>query len=211
LWLQYLTAFWPEDVGFARTAIREMDESEQRRMLARGYGPKSALMGERTHHVFGIRHGHGSAERLQPLHLGSKSYARQQTVRILRSSVQKLEIEDDAGDVGFIRRRRRPRVRTQDHDQAMGLSSGAPERQTTLGQEVGSDSPVVAAEPHVSALSSPFGRSNRQRPEPEYYVGEVFRHKFYRYVGAIYGYDLSKCRTQPWEHTFSPYIFDHLC
>ncbi|KAF9375588.1 hypothetical protein CPB97_011355 [Podila verticillata] len=198
LWLQYLTAFWPEDVGFARTAIREMDESEQRRMLARGYGPKSAPIGERTHHVFGIRHGHGSAERLQPLRLGSKSHARQQTVRILRSSVQKLEIEDDTGNVGFIRRRRRPRVRTQDNDQAVGPPSGAQERQTTPAQEVGSDSPVVVAEPQVSAPSSPFGRSDRQRPEPEYYVGEVFRHKFYRYLGVIYGYDLKCEQPENW-------------
>ncbi|KAG0019365.1 hypothetical protein BGZ81_009761 [Podila clonocystis] len=180
LWLQYLTAFWPEDVGFARTAIREMDESEQRRMLARGYGPKASQpMGQRTQHVFGIsRGGHGS-ERLQPLHQGSRNPARQPTLRILRSAVQKLEIEDDTGDVGFIRRRRRPRV-TQER------------QRSTAGQEAGSDSPVVAESP-----SSPFGR-DRQRPEPEYYVGEVFRHRAYRYLGAIYGYDLKCEQTENW-------------
>ncbi|KAF9300177.1 hypothetical protein BGZ74_008208 [Mortierella antarctica] len=161
-----------------------MDESEQRRMLARGYGPKSAPpVGQRTHHVFGISRGGHGPERLHPLHQGSKNPARQQTVRILRSAVQKLDIEDDTGDVGFIRRRRRPRV-TQ-------------ERQSTAGQYPGSDSPVVA-EPQVSGSpSSPFGR-DRQRPEPEYYVGEVFRHKSYRYMGAIYGYDLKCEQPENW-------------
>ncbi|KAG0087651.1 F-box protein 21 [Podila epicladia] len=184
LWLQYLTTFWPEDVGFARTAIHEMDESDQRRMLARGYGPKSAPpVGQRTHHVFGIARGGHGPERLHPLHQGSRNPARQQTVRILRSAVQKLDIEDDTGDVGFIRRRRRPRV-TQ-------------ERKSTSEQDLGSDSPVPA-EPQVSSSpNSPFGR-DRQRPEPEYYVGEVFRHKSYRYLGAIYGYDLKCEQPENW-------------
>jgi hypothetical protein len=44
----------------------------------------------------------------------------------------------------------------------------------------------------LSNLSSTFTSNERRRPEPRYYVGEVFRHLIYRYTGVIYGYDLSK-------------------
>ncbi|KAI7820438.1 hypothetical protein BC939DRAFT_457976 [Gamsiella multidivaricata] len=170
----------------------------------------------------------------------------------MRSQVLELEMADEIGDVGQIRRRRRPKATTtltesaparslflaseghavHSHDfqsishpglstaneRAVGQSSvqgplsSSPTidgqssyahhqwaRQSSIsGEQQSGSRGAVAGNTDGQRIERPirvgaaFGGEERRRPEPEYYVGEVFRHLIYRYTGAIYGYDL-KC------------------
>jgi hypothetical protein len=253
LWLKYLANFWPEDAGFARTAIEDIELNDHRRTTARAYSPTSPSSPssptgqQRPHHVYG----HGRAGLYA---LGHFSSPNQETVKILRSQLRELEMADDAGDVGSIRRRRRPRVSHSSQTPLTGHSRPFPlsGSDRLVGQQSGSsgssavnearfsETEVTASSPRIDSHpmdaphqrlrrdsisgeqqhssttsetleeeSNASGSSNRlgssstavgdgqmsRPPEPQYYVGEVFRHKIYRYTGAIYGYDLSKCST----------------
>ena len=167
----------------------------------------------------------------------------QEKVRILRAQIRELEMADDAGDVGSIRRRRRPKV-VEAQRPLMGLGlmrpamsseadTAASVRRGSIGTHASGETEVTASSPRIdshpmdaprqqqrsasisgeqqqsvrshpddserarqllgssTAHAAPVERSTRP-PEPLYYVGEVFRHKIYRYTGVIYGYDLSK-------------------
>ena len=263
LWLKYLGNFWPEDVGFVRTAIEDMELSDHRRIAGRKTsGSPTQQQQQRPHHTYirgrgGLQAAAGSAS-----HYASST---QETVKILRAHVRELEMADEAGEVGEIRRRRRPKVaaaasnysplatssaslspdlsRLSSSVQASTTSTSQPgqRRDSVSTSEVpgSSASPMTASassstmDNHVShahhqylrqnsisgeqqngssssinsgvpseedengvrspmRVASMFGGEERRRPEPEYYVGEVFRHLIYRYTGVIYGYDLSK-------------------
>ncbi|GJJ68562.1 F-box protein 21 [Entomortierella parvispora] len=232
LWLKYLSNFWPEDAGFIRTAMEDIELNDHRRSVARAYSPTSPSSPtghQRPHHVYG----HGRSG----LHaMGHFSSPNQETVKILRTQLRELEMMDDAGEVGSIRRRRRPRVveprrskiLSEPDTQAGQSSLGATQPDT----EVTASSPRIDSHPmtvphqqrrrdsisgeqqhsinsvlDVSADTAQTSESSKRLgsssategqnrpPEPQFYVGEVFRHKLYRYTGAIYGYDL-KCEAE---------------
>lgn len=199
--------------------------------------------------------------------MGHFNSPNQETVKILRSQLRELEMADDAGDVGSIRRRRRPRVSNPSQMPLIAHSRPSPlsGSDTLAGQQSSSDSSgrssavngtrsseteVTASSPRIDShpMDAPHQRLRRDSisgeqqhspsttsetpeeeanasgsskqlgssstavgdgqinrpPEPQYYVGEVFRHKIYRYTGAIYGYDLSKCSTKPLLTVFIP-------
>ncbi|KAG0255230.1 hypothetical protein BG011_005268 [Mortierella polycephala] len=223
LWLKYLSNFWPEDIGFVRTAIEDMNLADHRRSAARG----TTL---------------------------SATSSTLETIKILRAQVRELEMADEAGDVGQIRRRRRPKVTPIASSPSIALASSsaadpsAPRPSETVTEDsddvemAGSSSTsdpivssptidyhsfnahhqqrrnnsIVAEQQHEShssmftrmgeraeteeggdgrypaRVAMSFGDQDRRRPEPEFYVGEVFRHRRYHYMGVIYGYDL-KC------------------
>ncbi|KAG0375320.1 hypothetical protein BGX24_009257 [Mortierella sp. AD032] len=268
LWLKYLGNFWPEDVGFVRTAIEDMELSDHRRTVGGRSGmgaasPPPQQLNQRPHHTYvrgrgGLHAAAGSAGQY------TASLSTQETVKILRAHVRELEMADEAGDVGEIRRRRRPKVVATSNSPLVGSSSSMSSPDPLLSSvdhhhpgQRGTSSSVLAegvagtvagAGPTASA-SSPtmdshvshaqhqylrqssisgeqqngssssmnpmpmssssvqddisdrprvatvFGGEERRRPEPEYYVGEVFRHLIYRYTGVIYGYDL-KCEAE---------------
>ncbi|KAK3838778.1 MAG: Transglutaminase-like superfamily-domain-containing protein [Linnemannia elongata] len=262
LWLKYLGNFWPEDVGFVRTAIEDMELSDHRRMAGRRTtASPTQQQQQRPHHTYvrgrgGLQAAAGSAS-----HYASST---QETVKILRAHVRELEMADEVGEVGEIRRRRRPKVAAVASNysplatSSASLSPDLPrlsssvEPSTTSTSHPGqrrssvpaSEVPGSSASPTTASASSPtmdnhvshahhqylsqnsisgeqqngssssitsgvpseedensrplmrvasmFGGEERRRPEPEYYVGEVFRHLIYRYTGVIYGYNLSK-------------------
>ncbi|KAF9085260.1 hypothetical protein BGX23_009823 [Mortierella sp. AD031] len=239
LWLKYLGNFWPEDVGFVRTAIEDMELSDHRRMAGRRSASLISSASppqqhQRPHHTFfrgrgGLQSAAGSG-----YHYASSA---QETVKILRTHVRELEMADEAGDVGEIRRRRRPKVAPSTFSpMASSSASMSPDQrlasvQTSIAtadpttssptmdnhvshahhqylrqnsisgeQQNGSNSPMNSEPPGDEGIrsmrvASMFGGEERRRPEPEYYVGEVFRHLIYRYTGVIYGYDL-KCEAE---------------
>ncbi|KAF9126431.1 hypothetical protein BGX30_015245 [Mortierella sp. GBA39] len=266
LWLKYLGNFWPEDVGFVRTAIEDMELSDHRRMAGRKTSASpTQQQQQRPHHTYvrgrgGLQAAAGSAS-----HYTSST---QETVKILRAHVRELEMADEAGEVGEIRRRRRPKVAAAASNysplatSSASLSPDLPRLSSSVqnpttstshpGQRRGSVSASEvlgpSASPTTASASSPtmdnhvlhahhqylrqdsisgeqqnvssssmnsgvpseedengvrppmrvasmFGGEERRRPEPEYYVGEVFRHLIYRYTGVIYGYDL-KCEAE---------------
>jgi len=209
--------------------MEDIELNDHRRSVARAYSPTSPSSStgqQRPHHVYG----HGRAG----LHaLGHFSSPNQETVRILRNQLRELEMADDAGDVGSIRRRRRPRVvepqrisHLSEQDTQVGRSTfgtsatdtevtasspridshplNAPHQQQRRDSISGeqqhsinsvSDASGDTAQPTESSkrLGSTSATNGQSRPpEPQFYVGEVFRHKLYRYTAAIYGYDLSK-------------------
>ncbi|KAF9108661.1 hypothetical protein BGX27_008273 [Mortierella sp. AM989] len=240
LWLKYLSNFWPEDIGFIRTSIKDMEGTDSRREQL-NLLPRSSH--GQTHRVF--RYDQGSLSNTE--HVGARNATRFtsstiETIKILRAQVRELEAADEIGEVGHIRRRRRPRTalasaaRTSNqsnrwhhvqHDStiegdgnepqvssAEDLTTSSPtidqqssharhrlEHQNSISgeQQSGSLSTAIASSEEYTNEFSPelatafsFGGEERRRPEPEYYVGEVFRHLLYRYTGAIYGYDLSR-------------------
>ncbi|KAK5828339.1 hypothetical protein F5H01DRAFT_327830 [Linnemannia elongata] len=266
LWLKYLGNFWPEDVGFVRTAIEDMELSDHRRMAGRNTSASpTQQQQQRPHHTYvrgrgGLQTAAGSAS-----HYASST---QETIKILRAHVRELEMADEAGEVGEIRRRRRPKVTAAASNysplatSSASLSPDLPRLSSSVetlttstshsGQRRGSvpasEVPGSSASPTTASASSPtmdnhvshahhqylrqnsisgeqqngssssmnsgvpseedengvrppmrvasmFGGEERRRPEPEYYVGEVFRHLIYRYTGVIYGYDL-KCEAE---------------
>ncbi|KAF9911286.1 hypothetical protein EC991_004184 [Linnemannia zychae] len=262
LWLKYLSNFWPEDVGFVRTAIEDMELSDHRRMSGRRQGTVSSASAsqQQSHHTYvrgrgGLHAAAGSAGHY------SSSSSTQETVKILRAHVRELEMADEIGDVGEIRRRRRPKVAATinsplagssssmsspdpllssvDHHTSQRGSSSSMSTEVAMavaegGSTASAYSPTmdnhvshahyqylrqnsVSGEQHNGSSSSMnsvlssssvedqnserpraasvFGGEERRRPEPEYYVGEVFRHLIYRYTGVIYGYDL-KCEAE---------------
>ncbi|KAI8597279.1 hypothetical protein EDD21DRAFT_222440 [Dissophora ornata] len=197
---------------------------------------------QRQHHVFGYRQGTLHSSATPAPHLASSTY---ETIKILRSQVRELEMADEIGDVGQIRRRRRPKVtsaapappvspppalemqgsrpigHSEGRDISMQISASSPtassptidsqsshahnqleqqnsisgEQQSGAQEQEGSSADLEGDDRESRQprrLSPTFGGGERRRPEPEYYVGEVFRHLIYRYTGAIYGYDLSK-------------------
>ncbi|KAI1319513.1 hypothetical protein EDD11_003783 [Mortierella claussenii] len=236
LWLKYLSNFWPEDVGFVRTSIEDMKLMDQRRPFARGHASSSASTPQgqrRPRHVLGHHQG-GLFDPTGGMdtHLAST----QETIKIMRTQVRELEMTDEAGDVGEIRRRKRPKAiapmlyaltdspSTSNQDRFSGQSytvttsptTSSPtideqsshaghhwDRQSSISgeQQNGSYSESISTEVEeqkpspIGRVAACFGGEERRRPEPEYYVGEVFRHLVYRYTGAIYGYDL-KCEAQ---------------
>ncbi|KAF8978768.1 hypothetical protein BGZ46_006148 [Entomortierella lignicola] len=234
LWLKYLSNFWPEDIGFIRTSIRDMEWVDLRRVAPRGNG--------QSHHIFGYRQ--GMMYNTENTGVGSSSHftsSTSETVKILRKHVRDLEAKDEAGEVGHIRRRRRPRVVHDFAVRALNRSNVSLQNETTAensnnGSQSSLDENLMGSSPtideqlsdsrhrlerqnsisgeqqnasNISAIADPetpvvnnsskvattFGGEERRRPEPEYYVGEVFRHHIYRYTGAIYGYDL-KCEAE---------------
>ncbi|KAF8927166.1 hypothetical protein BGZ58_010585 [Dissophora ornata] len=244
LWLKYLSNFWPEDVGFIRTSIEDMELIDHRRSAIRShFSPlQNQQSQQRQHHVFGYRQGTLHSSATPAPHLASSTY---ETIKILRSQVRELEMADEIGDVGQIRRRRRPKVtsaapappvspppalemqgsrpigHSEGRDISMQISASSPtassptidsqsshahnqleqqnsisgEQQSGAQEQEGSSADLEGDDRESRQprrLSPTFGGGERRRPEPEYYVGEVFRHLIYRYTGAIYGYDL-KC------------------
>ncbi|KAF9129097.1 hypothetical protein BGW39_004469 [Mortierella sp. 14UC] len=261
LWLKYLGNFWPEDVGFVRTAIEDMELSDHRRMAGRRQEVASSAsppqQQQQSHHTYvrgrgGLHAAAGSA--------GHYTSSTQETVKILRAHVRELEMADEAGDVGEIRRRRRPKVAATSYSPMAGSSSSMSSPDPLLSSvdhhssqrrpssSVSTETAGAVAERPMASASSPtmdnhvshvhhqylrrnsisgeqhngssssmssvlssssvedesserprvgsvFGGEERRRPEPEYYVGEVFRHLIYRYTGVIYGYDL-KCEAE---------------
>ncbi|KAF9186817.1 hypothetical protein BGZ51_001738 [Haplosporangium sp. Z 767] len=205
LWLKYLSNFWPEDIGFVRTAIEDMSLTDYRQSATRGIIPsaKSSTL---------------------------------ETIKILRAQVRELEMADEAGDVGQIRRRRRPKTtpiaprpfeavteNRDDIEMAGSSSTNDPivssptvdDHSFNVHHQQRRNSSIVAEqqhEPHSSMSTHMSDRAETEeednsysvrlatssdsqdcrRPEPEFYVGEVFRHLRYYYMGVIYGYDL-KC------------------
>ncbi|KAF9942667.1 hypothetical protein BGZ67_000481 [Mortierella alpina] len=242
LWLKYLSNFWPEDIGFVRIAIEDMELTDYRRSTSRSYGPSSLPRYHghpRPHHVYA--HGRGG---LTNMGAGPFTSSTQETIKILRAQVRELETTDEAGDVGHIRRRRRPKavqptsvspplssgtswmvfrstVDNGDHEDMAGSSSNATptvssptidsqlfhahhqslRHNSVAGEQQSRSMDGVATSMHdeepvrPSVMMNTFGGEERRRPEPEYYVGEVFRHLIYRYTGVIYGYDL-KCEAE---------------
>ncbi|KAG0267196.1 hypothetical protein BGZ95_002899 [Linnemannia exigua] len=248
LWLKYLSNFWPEDVGFVRTAIEDMELSDHRRTAGRrsAASPPLQQQSQRSHHTYvrgrgGLHAAAGSAGQY------TTSLSTQETVKILRAHVRELEMADEAGDVGEIRRRRRPKVVAKSYSPLAGSSSSVSSPDPLLssvdhhppGQRgtsssvlaegvAGAESTASASSPtmdsHVShahhqylrqnsisgeqqsgpsssmnpmplssssveggisdrpRVATVFGGEERRRPEPEYYVGEVFRHLIYRYT-----------------------------
>ncbi|KAF9348916.1 hypothetical protein BGX26_012730 [Mortierella sp. AD094] len=244
LWLKYLSNFWPEDIGFIRTSIKDMEWTDHRRLVARGQLSSSSPPPNhgQSQHIFGYNQGviynTEYAGAGPSTHFTSSTH---ETIKILRAQVRELEIADEVGEVGHIRRRRRPRVVPasaaratnqssisqqydtaveSNEDEAQSPSAGNPitssptidepssharhglERQNSIFGEqqngstssFGENSEIIANE-YSSKVATTFGGEERRRPEPEYYVGEVFRHLIYRYPGAIYGYDL-KCEAE---------------
>lgn len=203
--------------------MEDIELNDHRRSVARAYSPTSpsATTGQqRPHHVYG--HGRSGLHSLS--HFSSPN---QETVKILRTQLRELEMVDDAGDVGSIRRRRRPRVvepqrpsRLQEQDTQAGPSTSVPDHEVTDSSPSANSHPMSAPNQHdsisgeqqhyINSASDTSGDSTQSTesnkrlgmssatdgqsrpPEPQFYVGEVFRHKLYRYTGAIYGYDLSK-------------------
>ncbi|KAG9072308.1 hypothetical protein KI688_000077 [Linnemannia hyalina] len=165
LWLKYLGNFWPEDVGFVRMAIEDMELSDHRRMAGRKTSASpTQQQHQKPHHTYvrgrgGLQAAAGSAS-----HYTSST---QETIKILRAHVRELEMADEAGE----------------NVSSSSMNSGVPSEE----DENGVRPPMRVA--------SMFGGEERRRPEPEYYVGEVFRHLIYRYTGVIYGYDL-KCEAE---------------
>ncbi|KAG0048821.1 F-box protein 21 [Gryganskiella cystojenkinii] len=195
----------------------------------------------RSHHVYGYgRSGlHAMADHI--------SLPSQEKVRILRAQIRELEMADEAGDVGSIRRRRRPKV-VEPQRPLMGLGLMRPTasseseisttRRGSIGAPISRETEVTASSPRIDSHPMDAPRQQQRResisgeqqqqsiqahfddsertgqlsgssstqhsapternarpPEPVYYVGEVFRHKIYRYTGVIYGYDL-KCEAE---------------
>lgn len=146
-----------------------------------------------------------------------------ETIKILRTQIRELEMADDAGDVGQIRRRRRPKAATitpEESSSSYSLDSDQGETHhlaSTSSATLNTQSPhthhqlelpsPVSGEQRYEVqpieqsqfedlprpLTASAGGDRQRPPEPKYYVGEVFRHLIYRYTGVIYGYDLSKC------------------
>ncbi|KAF9570805.1 hypothetical protein EC968_001405 [Mortierella alpina] len=238
LWLKYLSNFWPEDIGFVRIAIEDMELTDYRRSVSRSYGASSLSHHHghpRPHHVYA--HGRGG---LTNMGAGPFTSSTQETIKILRAQVRELEMADEAGDVGHIRRRRRPKVvqpasasppisgsswtvshsaveHGDNEEEADSSSNSAPtvssptidsqlfnahhqslRHNSVAGEQQSRSMDGTATSIHdeeparPSVVMNTFGGEERRRPEPEYYVGEVFRHSYYRYTGVIYGYNL-KC------------------
>lgn len=80
------------------------------------------------------------------------------------------------------------------HHQYLSQNSISGEQQNGSSSSITSGVPSEEDENSrpLMRVASMFGGEERRRPEPEYYVGEVFRHLIYRYTGVIYGYNLSK-------------------
>ncbi|KAG0212177.1 hypothetical protein BGX28_006723 [Mortierella sp. GBA30] len=244
LWLKYLSNFWPEDIGFIRMAIEDMELTDHRRTQSAARTMGSLSPGARPHHVF--THGRGGLSNMSTSPFTSST---QETIKILRAQVRELEMTDEAGDVGQIRRRRRPKVavaaaaspltpgtssykRTSLHivddavhdvDEPAASSSNTrshaatsptiddhlfhAHHQSLRHSSVTGEQQSGSAEGNITVqherentggsftTTASFGGEERRRPEPEYYVGEVFRHLIYRYTGVIYGYDL-KCEAE---------------
>ncbi|KAF9169795.1 hypothetical protein BGX21_007540 [Mortierella sp. AD011] len=243
LWLKYLSNFWPEDIGLIRASIKDMEWTDHRRSAARGHMSSSSTTPNQgqSQHIFGYNQ--GVIYNTEYAGFGSSAHftsSTHETIKILRAQVRELEIADETGEVGHIRRRRRPRVAPasaaratsqsnapQQHDtttestgdEAQSSSTGNPitpssaideasshaqhslEHQDPTLEEQQNEStnsggnPETAASEHSPKAATTLGGEERRRPEPEYYVGEVFRHLIYRYPGAIYGYDL-KCEAE---------------
>lgn len=214
LWLNYLKHFWPEDTGFIRMSIEDMEIIEHRRSVARGQMSFSSQNQQGSRHVFGYQLGNFFSS--ASAHSGSTTH---ETIKILRTKLRELEMADEAGDVGQIRRRRRPKVVSITPEQRL-LSSPSPgsdqdeplysalapptssptiDSQSSISGEqqseangttsVGADQDQHESPPQVPTT---FAASGHRKPEPKFYVGEVFRHIIYRYTGVIFGYDL-KC------------------
>ncbi|KAF9921467.1 hypothetical protein FBU30_008478 [Linnemannia zychae] len=242
LWLKYLGNFWPEDVGFVRTAIEDMELSDHRLKSKRSGSTSTSSQPQQNQ---------GRSAARSANHYTSST---QETIKILRAHVRDLEMTDEAGDVGEIRRRRRPKVAaskssTSSASLSPDIHLASVQTSTTstnhVGYQRGDSTPTVTstliASPTTSSptmdnhashehhqylrqssvsgeqqngsnpsmsstiseeernqsirATSVFGGEERRRPEPEYYVGEVFRHLIYRYTGVIYGYDL-KCEAE---------------
>ncbi|KAF9275528.1 hypothetical protein BGZ68_010717 [Mortierella alpina] len=241
LWLKYLSNFWPEDIGFVRIAIEDMELTDYRRSVSRSYGASSLPHHHgqpRPHHVY--TRGRGG---LTSMGAGPFTSSTQETIKILRAQVRELEMADEVGDVGHIRRRRRPKVVTPtsvssqssdtswvtsrsavengDHEEVADSSSSAVptvssptidsqlfhahqqslRHSSVAGEQQSRSMDGIATSIYEEDTARParvmntFGGEERRRPEPEYYVGEVFRHLIYRYTGVIYGYNL-KCEAE---------------
>ncbi|ORZ28743.1 Transglutaminase-like superfamily-domain-containing protein [Lobosporangium transversale] len=213
LWLKYLSNFWPEDIGFIRTSIEDMELMDHRRSVTKAYVSSTISPSQNQHsqhqqssHTSEFHRGrlHEAASR-SDTHFASTS---NEIIRIMRAQVRELERMDEDVDVGEIRRRKRPKASPDaDQSDAAQLRSEArsPDQYITgvsqassssmLGEQVNSSIEMESDEhPHAptSRIIALFGNEERRRPEPKYYVGEVFRHLIYRYTGVIYGYDL-KC------------------
>ncbi|KAG0301249.1 hypothetical protein BGZ98_008521 [Dissophora globulifera] len=204
LWLKYLSTFWPEDVGFIRTSIDDMELIDHRRSTLRGNLSSPSQGSQRQRHMFGYHQG-----TLHNMTTGPSAYfasSTHETIKILRAQVRELEMMDEAGEVSEIRRRRRPKVTAASPTSSPEVSlegavfdQGSPSLTTIDSQSthsltsVDTDTKVDEREKRrKERLSAAFGGEERRRPEPLYYVGEVFQHLIYRYTGTIYGYDL-KC------------------
>ncbi|KAF9957835.1 hypothetical protein BGZ72_001303 [Mortierella alpina] len=243
LWLKYLSNFWPEDIGFVRIAIEDMELTDHRRSVSRSYGAPSLPHHHgqpRPHHVYA--HGRGGFANMGA---GLFTSSTQETIKILRAQVRELEMADEVGDVGHIRRRRRPKAASPtsasptlsgtswmasrsraaenvDHEEVADPLSNATSptvssptidsqlfhahhqslrHNSVAGEQQSRSMDGMATSLHEegtvrpSVVMNTFGGEERRRPEPEYYVGEVFRHLIYRYTGVIYGYDL-KCEAE---------------
>ncbi|KAG0251312.1 hypothetical protein DFQ27_008841 [Actinomortierella ambigua] len=234
LWLKYLSENWPEDVGFVRAAIVEMEALDMRRTQARTRLQLQARAGQQGHTI-GYSQTAGLSSK-STSNGSSSSSASQTVIRFMQSRVRELEVYDDMGETGEIRRRRRskapqpsiPTITTATTTTASTVASDPPALSTkdalatadpptpttpTLPTLVdaahGSDSlaPPAPQTPQQDANGSPGSHGDggspssgfgARRPEPLYYVGEVFRHRFYRYMGVICGYDLQCEAEESW-------------
>ncbi|KAF9365722.1 hypothetical protein BGX34_008744 [Mortierella sp. NVP85] len=238
LWLKYLSSFWPEDIGFIRTSIEDMELMEHRRSVARNnmapLSPPQSTGGPKAYYT-----------------------STHETIKILRTQARELEMTDEAGDVGHIRRRKRPKVATltPEHVESPSLSSPGSGRhsggstivnqsETQYSPSIPASSPTIGShfnhayhqierqssisgeQQHemngppatgtdhdlyegLSNLTSTFTSNERRRPEPRYYVGEVFRHLIYRYTGVIYGYDLRCEADERWISSMGIDLLQH--
>ncbi|KAF9158946.1 hypothetical protein DFQ26_007076 [Actinomortierella ambigua] len=234
LWLKYLSENWPEDVGFVRAAIVEMEALDMRRTQARTRLQLQARAGQQGHTI-GYSQTAGLSSK-STSNGSSSSSASQTVIRFMQSRVRELEVYDDMGETGEIRRRRRskvpqpsiPTITTATTTTASTVASDPPALSTKdalatadpptpttptlptlVGAAHGSDSlaPPAPQTPQQDANGSPGSHGDggspssgfgARRPEPLYYVGEVFRHRFYRYMGVICGYDLQCEAEESW-------------
>lgn len=174
LWLKYLSNFWPEDIGFIRTSIEDMELMEHRRSVARGHfsASSSSQSQQRPHHVFGYGQEGLYNTAVGP---GAKSASStHETIKILRAQVRELEMADDAGDVGQIRRRRRPRAATvppeQGSSSSYSLDGDQGETQYSVSTPPGSSLTIDAQSSHVrhqlERQSPVSGEQQYEVPDP---------------------------------------------
>ncbi|KAG0225490.1 hypothetical protein BGW41_004693 [Actinomortierella wolfii] len=232
LWLKYLSENWPEDIGFVRAAIVETEALDLRRSMAR-YAiqarKKSGQQSQKPQYTIGYSQAAGLQSRYT-----SSSSASQTIIRFMQSHVRELEVYDDMGEVGEIRRRRRSKVKqtlyiptttaTASPPAATSTTEGITSAQATSPSNTAisatsvAEDTTLATDPQASpvpgpvqpdangdgssfgarGLPSPGSSNDPRRSEPLYYVGEVFRHRFYRYMGVICGYDLHCEAEESW-------------
>ncbi|KAF9582302.1 hypothetical protein BGW38_000386 [Lunasporangiospora selenospora] len=166
LWLRYLTTFWPEDMGLIRSAIEDLeliDHLRPRRHYSLHTSPlRPSTDSSSSSHESSQPHGAGGTSS----HSSSRAYskyttsANQETIKILRAAIRELENADEEGNVGTIRRRRRPRTANS----VEVTSWDGSQTQQAQGSSSSSSSATAASVDAESTLVSSSSPTNSDRP-----------------------------------------------